>query len=164
MTVTKQSPNCAGYQYEIAGQTTTSQATSAEKVIENTGTYIVRVKALGGAFDSDGVYYVDSAYAGGNSGYQITLLARPSGFSINSDGVIKWDNVQNAYGYEYQISFDGGEFEDIVSTVYSALDPIADFRQYYSITIRVRAKGDAAGQVITSSWSEWTWTNSGYAG
>ena len=164
VTVTKQSPNCAGYQYEIAGQTTTSQATSAEKVIENTGTYIVRVKALGGAFDSDGVYYVDSAYAGGNSGYQITLLARPSGFSINSDGVIKWDNVQNAYGYEYQISFDGGEFEDIVSTVYSALDPIADFRQYYSITIRVRAKGDAAGQVITSSWSEWTWTNSGYAG
>ena len=160
VTVTKQSPNCAGYQYEIAGQTTTSQATSAEKVIENTGTYTVRVKALGGAFDSDGVYYVDSAYAGGNSGYQITLLARPGGFSINSDGVIKWNNVQNAYGYEYQISFDGGAFEDITSTGYNTLDPIANYRQYHTITIKVRAKGNATGTVITSDWVEWTWTNS----
>lgn len=132
--------------------------------MENTGTYTIRVKALGGTFDGDGIYYIDSAYAGGNSQYRITLLASPGGFSINSDGVIQWNNIQSAYGYEYQISFDGGEFEDIVSTAYSALDPIADFRQYYSITIRVRAKGDAAGQVITSSWSEWTWTNSGYAG
>ena len=160
VTVTKQSPNCAGYQYEIAGQTTTSQATSAEKVIENTGTYMIRVKALGGAFDSNGVYYVDSAYAGGNSGYQITLLARPGGFSINSDGVIKWNNVQNAYGYEYQISFDGGEFGDIISTGYNTLDPIANYRQYHTITIKVRAKGNATGTVITSDWVEWTWTNS----
>lgn len=160
VTVTKQSPNCAGYQYEIAGQTTTSQATNAEKVIENTGTYTVRVKALGGAFDSYGVYYVDSAYAGGNSGYQITLLARPDGFSINSDGVIKWNNVQNAYGYEYQISFDGGEFSDITSTGYNTLDPIANYRQYRMITIKVRAKGNATGTVITSDWVEWTWTNS----
>lgn len=160
VTVTEQSPNCAGYQYEIAGQTTTSQATSAEKVIENTGTYTIRVKALGGSFDSDGVYYVDSAYAGGNSGYQITLLARPSGFSINSDGVIKWNNVQNAYGYEYQISFDGGELSDITSIGYNTLDPIANYRQYHTITIRVRAKGDATGTVITSEWAEWTWTNS----
>ena len=160
VTVTKQSPNCAGYQYEIAGQTTTSQATSAEKVIENTGTYTVRVKALGGAFDSNGVYYVDSAYAGGNSGYQITLLARPGGFSINSDGVIKWNGVQNAYGYEYQISFDGGALEDITSTGYNTLDPIANYRQYHTITIKVRAKGNATGTVITSDWVEWTWTNS----
>lgn len=160
VTVTKQSPNCAGYQYEIAGQTITSQTTSAEKVMENTGTYSIRVKALGGAFDGDGVYYVDSAYAGGNSGYQLTLLARPGGFSINSDGVIKWDNVRNAYGYEYQIAFDGGAFDNITSTGYNTLDPIANYRQYHTITIRVRAKGDASGTVITSDWIEWTWTNS----
>ena len=160
VTVTEQSPNCAGYQYEIAGQTTTSQATSAEKVIENTGTYMIRVKALGGSFDENDVYYVDSAYAGGNSEYQITLLARPGDFSINSDGVIKWNNVQNAYGYEYQISFDGGAFNDITSTGYNTLDPIANYRQYHTITIRVRAKGNATGTVITSEWAEWTWTNS----
>lgn len=160
VTVTKQSPNCAGYQYEIAGQTTTSQAISAEKVIENSGTYTIRVKALGGSFDSDGVYYVDSAYAGGNSGYQITLLARPGAFSINSDGVIKWSNVQSAYGYEYQISFDNGAFNNVTSTGYNTLDPILNYRQYNTITIRVRAKGNATGTVITSDWVEWTWTNS----
>lgn len=160
VTVTKQSPNCAGYQYEVAGQTITSAETSVEKLMENTGTYTIRVKALGGSFDSDGVYYVDSDYAGGNSGYQITLLARPGGFSINSDGVIKWNNVQNAYGYEYQISFDGGAFSEITSTGYNTLDPIPNYRQYHTITIKVRAKGNATGTVITSDWVEWTWTNS----
>ena len=162
--ISKESPNNNGYQYEIAGQIITSKATNAEKVIENTGTFTIRVKALGGSFDENGVYYVDSAYTGGNSGYQITLLATPGGFSINSDGVIKWTNVQSNYGYEYQISFDGSEFEDIKNIGYNMLDPIANYRQYRTITIRVRAKGDATGKVITSGWTEWTWTNSSYVG
>ena len=160
MTISKESLNNNGYQYEIAGQTITSKTSSAEKVIENTGTYTIRVKALGGAFDSDGVYYTDSDYTGGNSGYQITLLAQPGDFSINSDGVIKWDIVQNAYGYEYQISFDGEAFGDVTQSAYSSLDPLANYNQYQTITIRVRAKGNATGTVVTSEWAEWTWTNS----
>lgn len=160
VTISKESLNNNGYQYEIAGQTITSKTSSAEKVIENTGTYTIRVKALGGAFDSDGVYYTDSDYTGGNSGYQITLLAQPGDFSINSDGVIKWDIVQNAYGYEYQISFDGEAFGDVTQSAYSSLDPLANYNQYQTITIRVRAKGNATGTVVTSEWAEWTWTNS----
>lgn len=160
VSITKQSPNCMSYQYEIAGETIVSSNNRAEKVMENTGTYSIRVKALGGSFDNAGVYYVDSDYAGGNSEYQLTLLARPGGFSINSDGVIKWGNVRNSFGYEYQLSFNGGSFSGISSTSYSSLDPIPDFRQYSTITIRIRARGDSTGTVITSDWMEWTWTNS----
>ncbi len=161
VSVSKESPNCSGYQYEIAGQTITSSQTTAEKVIENTGSYMVRVKALGGTLDENNVYYIDSVYAGGNSGYTITLLASPGGFSINSDGVIKWGIVQGALGYEYQISYDGAPYQEITFSEPSALDPISNYMDYGSISIKVRARGNKTGTVITSTWSEWTWTNSG---
>ncbi len=160
VTITTPSANCKNYQYEVAGQSNVSSALSFEKTMQSAGTYSIKVKALGGSFDDDGVYYVDSLYAGGNDEYKITLLAQPGNFSINSDGVIKWKDVQNHLGYEYQISYDGGEFGETASIGYSALDPISDYRQYKTITIRVRAKGNDSN-VISSGWSEWTWTNIG---
>lgn len=160
VTVKTPSDNCSGYQYEIAGQSETSTELTYSKVIQSPGKYSVRVKAIGGSFDSGDVYYIDSQYAGGSSIDVITLLAPPStsSFSINSDGAVKWDSISGAYGYEYQISYNGGAFEEIKSTAYNVLN-IENYRKNQSITIKIRAKGDG-NKTVASEWVEWTWTNS----
>ena len=161
VSVTSPVDNCVNYQYEIAGETITSSSLSYTKTILNTGKYTVRAKALGGEIDENGVYYMDSMYADCAKGSDITLLGAPAAnsFRINSDGVIQWGMVSSSSGYDYQISFNGGTFEDIVHTQYNSLSSIDGYKQYQSITIRVRASGNASGSVISSAWTLWTWTN-----
>ena len=159
--ITTQSANCSGYSYDIAGTVSASTELSMSKTIESAGqTYYVRVKALGGKFDVQEVYYIDSQYAGGNSGYSVTLLAPPtlSSFSINSDGATKWATITGALGYDYQISYDGGEYGSISHTGTASLNPIANYSQYTTIKIRVSACGNGTN-VISSEWIEYTWTN-----
>lgn len=158
--ITTPSTNCSLYQYEIAGQTLNSEELSFSKSIQSPGKYPVRVKALGGSFDADNVYYIDSLYAGGSATDVITLLAPPSesSFSITSDGAIKWDPISGAFGYEYQVSFNGGDFEAVQSTGYNTFN-VTKYKQYRTISVKVRAKGDG-NKTIASEWTTWTWTNS----
>ena len=53
--------------------------------------------ALGGKFDANGVYYIDSPRAGGNDTAKITLFDAPnrSSISITKDGRITWTAVTN---------------------------------------------------------------------
>lgn len=160
VTVKIPSENCSGYQYEIAGQSLISKELTYSKVIQSPGKYSVRVKALGGAFDASGIYYIDSQYAGGAASDVITLLAAPteSSFVITSDGAIKWGAISGAFGYEYCVSYNGAEYGELKSTGYNTFD-IQNYKQYRSITVKVRAKGDG-NKTVTSEWVEWTWTNS----
>lgn len=158
--ITVPSANCTKYQYEIAGESRVSDKLIESKQMESTGLYSIRVKALGGTFDSEDVYYIDSQYAGGGTGYSMTLLAPPTqaSFSLNSDGAFKWATITGAFGYDYQISFDGGEFSEMAHIGQAALNPIAGFKNYKTIAIRVRATGNGSN-VVTSAWVEYTWTN-----
>ncbi len=159
VTITTESANCSGYLYEIAGESISSKNLIESKAIESTGTYFIRVKALGGTFDSEDVYYIDSQYAGGR-GYSMILLAAPTvaSFSLNSDGAVKWATITNAAGYDYEISFDGGEFSTMTHSGTASLDPIANFKNYKTISIRVRATGNGT-KIISSAWVTYTWTN-----
>ncbi len=163
ITVTIKTPtaNCSGYQYEIAGQSVTSKELSYSKVIQNPGKYTIRVKALGGSFDSNDIYYIDSQYAGGSATDAITLLAPPStsSFSITSDGAIKWNASSGSFGYEYLISFDGGDFGNVSTTGFNTLSVGSDYKKYRTITVKIRAKGNGL-ETISSAWIEWTWSNS----
>ncbi len=158
--ITKGSDNNNGYLYEIAGASIDSNDLMVSKEIESAGTYMVRVKALGGKIDSNEVYYVDSQYAGGNSGYTITLLAPPTNntFSLNSDGAVRWATITGSAGYDYQISYDGGEFTSVEHSGTASLEPIANYKNYGTIRIRVRACGNG-DTIITSDWVEYLWTN-----
>lgn len=160
VTVTKESENANGYLYEIAGESIDSTNTTVHKAIESTGSYVIRVKAKGGLFDADEVYYIDSQFAGGGTGYTLTLLAPPTAasFSLNSDGAVKWATITGASGYDYQISFDGAEYGEVMHTGTASLDPIANFKNYKTIKIRVRSSGNGVNSV-SSEWVEFLWTN-----
>lgn len=160
VTIKTQSENCSGYQYEIAGQSLTSTELTYSKAIQSPGKYSVRVKALGGAFDSNDIYYIDSQYAGGASSDVITLLSAPSesSFSITSDGAVKWSAVSGSFGYEYYVSYNGGDFGEVQTTGYNTFN-VGNYKQYRSVTVKIRAKGDG-NKTVSSEWIEWTWTNS----
>lgn len=148
---------CTNYLYDIGGASSTVSATEFGKTVQATGKFTIRVKALGGDFDSAGVYYCDSNYAGGSSSDNIVLLSAPSmsDLTLSDAGVLRWKTVADALGYEYQIAYDGGAFGEIVkvSNAPVVLDPTA-YRQ--SITVRIRSCGGNGGRVVTSQWIEKT--------
>lgn len=156
-TIEKQSPHAEKYQFEIAGKTIVSGKLTESQVIESPGTYTIKAKAVGGVFDDEKTYYIDSQYTAEN---QIIILAPPtaSSFSINADGIIKWSNVSATIGYDYQISFDNGEFSEITHIGYSSLR-IENFKSYKSIKIKVRASSNGDPGRVNSEWIEWSWTN-----
>lgn len=161
VTIKTSSPNAKNYQYEIAGESITSSQLTYSKVIKSVGKYSIRVKALGGVFDAGGIYYIDSAYAGGTAADVIVLLGAPSSssFSLNTDGVFRWGAISGAFGYDYQISYDDADYGAESHTAYNALDPIKDYTSHRTIKIRVRARGGNNGKTVTSEWIEFTWTN-----
>ncbi|MGN0796282.1 MAG: hypothetical protein ACI4MT_04955 [Christensenellales bacterium] len=159
--ITTPSENAKSYQYEIAGESATSSDLTYSKTIESTGTYYIKVKAVGGNFDSSDNYYIDSQYVGGNDAYKIVLLAPPtfSTFSINSDGVIKWGTVSGANGYDYYLACGDEDYPASYSHVAAAaLNPISDYSSYQTIKIKVRAYGGNVN-TVSSSWIEYIWTN-----
>lgn len=158
--ITTPSAYANGYVYEIAGFTEWSTENAFCKTIESPGEYLIRVKAKGGLFDDENNFYIDSVYVGGNDGYKIVLLAPPSisSFSINADGAIKWAAINGARGYTYQIAFDNGEFSEFRHSATASLDPIADFRNYRTIRIKVSVNGDG-NNIISSMPIEWRWNN-----
>lgn len=155
------SAHCSGYQYEIGSVSSESTQTTYSQFVQNASSYSIRVKALGGSFDAEGTYYIDSLYVGGSASDIITILAAPaeSSFKMTGSGIISWGSIGSALGYYYQISFNGGEYSDVTQTGESRYIVGNSYNQYSKISIKVCARGDG-DKIITSSWTEWTWTNS----
>ena len=121
----------------------------------NKGAHTVAVVALGGRFDGNGVYYIDSPRAGGNDTTKITLLDAPnqSSIAISKEGRITWSAVaNNNNGYELIITYGDGTEQKTVKTQ-GAQYTDANYANIVSIQIR------ALGNGVTSVSSEWvTWT------
>lgn len=154
-----QSKNCKGYEIEIGGVSSgVIEQLSYSKAIVSPGTYSIRARAVGENFDLNDVYYINSDFVGDNATDKIVLLSAPSGFSINTDGVISWKNVDGNLGYDYQIKFDDNAISELKHTGNSYLNPIEDFRIYYKITVSVLTKGDG-DKIISSQKVEYVWAN-----
>ena len=89
------------------------------------GAYTAKVRALG-----DGTYFESSAF-GESFG---NVLRTPTGLTIDGEGVLSWEAVDNASGYI--VSVNGEEFP-VAATTYSFTG--AKDKNYL---IKVRAKGD----------------------
>lgn len=159
ITVTLKSavPNATAYSYTIAGVTMISTETTCSHCPGSVGEYQMRVYAIGGAFDSDGVYYIDSQSQGGNSRYRITLLAspNPSEMKLTRDGVVSWSAIRDANKYHITIQKDGVK---IVDTDTSAPRyEIEDFALDHTYYVEVYAwSNDSTVINSETSYKEWT--------
>lgn len=156
VTVTKPTPGAKGYSYTVGGATSTSAEETFQYQPSTTGTITVRVYALGGSFDENGVYCLDSQSQGGSAKYSITLLSSPDATSIKltEDGFISWTAVSGAIGYDVTVSVDGVEtvFENQKQT--SVIVNVVGASQ---VTVTVTAKGNGS-QSVSSKTSEATFT------
>ncbi|MBQ3235659.1 MAG: hypothetical protein IJA97_05830 [Clostridia bacterium] len=161
-TITKESEHNNGYSYTIAGVEQTVKASTCNHNPGAVGKHFARVYALGGAFDDEGIYYLDSQSAGGNNtSYYITLLAVPNESSFTwREGIITWATITDAVQYEVEFSINGGEFTSPVVAVQPQINAknaqtIVDWKTanegvaITNIIIRVRAIGN--GNKIISS-------------
>ena len=149
--------NALGYQYEVKGTDEYSAETVYNKTLLEDGVCNVRVKAVGGAIDAGGVYYLDSAYSASTS---VNFLAavNANGFEIDGDGRISWNTVSDAQGYDYCIQYDNGAWTEATHIDVNHVD-VTDFSSYGLIRIRVRASADGLNGYVDSVWTEWTWNN-----
>ena len=154
VTITQESPYATGYSYSIGGAVSTSKETTFTKNLSTTGEHKVKVYALGGGFDENGIYYVDSTETGGGSDskYKVVLLGDPnaSGMNFSQDNIFSWDAVNNAaYGYKVEMSIDGGEYQVIEEkTSKTTIDVSELIVGASTVKFRVQALGNANSNVI----------------
>ena len=158
MKITQESPYARGYYYSVGGAAGTAAGTEYRYNANGAGSFAIVVYALGGGFDEDGVYYLDSQSRGGNAAYTIYLLPAPnqSSININADGYITWANVSNANSYELVLTINGEEKEAItVTTASFDINTIISYREVTSLIVSVRAKGNS--NCVTSAQSSREW-------
>ncbi len=160
VTVTKPSPYATAYTYTV-GSTHTG-ATQAETTFSicpgSTGEYEIRVFAVGGGFDEEGNYYIDSQSIGGNARYKITLLAspNPSDMTLSRDGLLTWSAIKNANGYEVTVLKDGSPVVDAQKCSGTTLEiPTYEFDHTYTVEVRALGNGTT---IISSELAEREWT------
>jgi len=156
VTITEQPAYARGYSYTIGKTTHESLATSYSLVPSSVGKIEARVYALGGNFDEEGVYYLDSQNAGVKS---VTLLATPDAgsFGLSEDGVVSWATISGTLGYELTITINGGE-PQVIENVTKPSYTLSNYREIATLTVQVAAKGNGTS-IISSTYSEYTWTN-----
>lgn len=154
--------NNNGFEY-VVGTTATSKESSYTKAVSNAGIYNIKVRALGGVIDENGIYYIASQYSAEQT---LKILGSPSAstFSIDSYGFISWAAISGANGYDVEVTLvgkDGAVTTESVKVNGNSymLSAGANYKNYSRIIIRVSARGDAKNNIVGSGWSEWTWTN-----
>ena len=170
-TVTQESPYAKGYRYMFNNITKEQLGENKSSYSYNpnaTGVYAVYVGAIGGVFDENGIYYVDSQLQGGDS-YKMTLLAAPnqSSITLNKDGYISFAAVANTDKYEITVTLnDGVTYTTTVVTngfdLNGAIDDgcfagIDFYRDVTSVKVTIRAKAVLANKVTSEAvTAEWT--------
>lgn len=158
------------YQFEVGTSLISDDGTCVEVTINSPGTYAVKAKAVGGIFGvvdsvsvtSDGVSPADTVFhttSESSNTSTIYLLGVPTRGNLTANagnGYISWGLVSNSLGYEYYIVADGVAIRGSADSPESASGSsavIEQYKQYNSITIYVRAKGNGTTH-ISSAWSD----------
>lgn len=150
--ISKESSYASGYSYTIGDITKTSSEKTYSYCPNNVGKYDIIVYALGGSFDENGVYYIDSQSQGGNGKRMITLLSspNPSSWKLTADGLLSWPGIDQAVKYEITIIANGGE-EVVKQTTKTSIE-IENYSMQNSYTVKIRVIGN--GTTIISSLEE----------
>lgn len=156
VTITRETPYANGYHYTIGGTVQSGAFTTATKEEKNPGVHSVKVYALGGCFDEEGVYYLKSPDQGGNadSKYNITLLAAPTEEDMTyykTSRTFEFGGVNNAnYGYTVKISVNNGEWITI-STGTSKTIAIGEYINDSTTVVKLSVQANGNGSNIIAS-------------
>ena len=165
VTVKSAVPFASGYVYEVGESSSTPKKDLEYKVTPSApGVLSVSVIAVGGQFDDNGIYRLNSDKSSKTSANpsSITLLSKPSNDSIYKDtaGNLEWGFINGCQGYDLLITYKDNENKEhtVEITIYSQMDNTLDYDVLEAkgvaypkrITkVQVGARGD--GQLLISS-------------
>lgn len=159
-TVTTVSPYARGYRFSVAGRTEdVTDGLTYAYTPNASGTFMARAYALGGNFDEQGVYYVDSQ---ASTEQRLTLLGTIGSDSIKiQDRQLRWGAVSGAPKYQVTLTVNGTVLEpiEVIDANSIKLDKATigyDYSEINSIKVEVRAVGNGTtlitGAAQTKSW------------
>ncbi len=156
--ISKLSPYAKGYTYYIGGtkhEITTGETTYFEYNPNGVGKVAIGVYAMGGNFDENGVYYLDSQMQGNNPSYTINILAHPSDVRLNMSGQLTWTAIAGAIGYELEVSFDGGAaITQSINGNSFDLRQLEGYANAREIVVKVRALGNGTSSVSSQQYTK----------
>ncbi len=163
VTVTKESPFAKGYKYTVGGKTQPDSeniGTSYRLNPNGPGTFEVEVYAVGGTFDDQGYYTLNSQSKGIQ---KITLLSQLNADQIQlnqNDGNVTWTPVANVITYRVEIYRDGANTPaEVLENVTQPDIDVNDHLDACSILkVVITAVGNGSN-IITGLGTEKTWTN-----
>lgn len=130
--------------YELTIQNTIRRTSGTSMSLEDfpAGTYQVTVKAIGvnSYYDSEATQAV-----------VITKLADPSGVKATPEGIV-WNGVSQAQ--EYDLYLDGTHVATVANTIRYYMPTDLEAGEH---TFQVRAMGNDAANIISSSFTTYTW-------
>ena len=156
VTITDEPAYATGYAYRVGDVTETTAETTYSYCPNNVGKYEIMVYALGGSFDEEGNYYLDSQTQGGNGSRPITLLAtpNPNAWKLTADGILTWTAIDDAVKYEVIVTVNGVEQDPIETTKVSLT--IANYSISNTYIVKIRVLGDGI-TTVSSKQVERTW-------
>ena len=118
------------------------------------GKISIKVGMIGGVFDENGIYYIDSTIRSYSQDFVILQKPSASQVEITIDGRITWPVVPDRIRYEYQIAYDDSAFSlsQRISESFVEID-LKDVKE--TIKIRIRATGNNIN-IFGSDWTEKT--------
>ena len=149
VTITKESQYAKGYAYIIGGNTYGSTESTYSLNPNGIGEFTIKAYALGGNFDENGVYYLDSqTYGSANT--KVTILAYPNAdsFKLSEDGYLTWATINGCNdGYYLTISINGVEQAPVHVTTAAYL--INGLKKGDTVDVKLYAGGK--GKVVSSA-------------
>ncbi len=109
VTVTSPVPYAKGYVFDIGGR---SQTTAADVLVcsnntGSTGTFSVFVYALGGNFDENGFYYINSQAAGSKDVVTVLGAVNKNNIQVTVDNELVWTTAKGAVEYQVTVTING---------------------------------------------------------
>lgn len=156
VTVSEPVPYAKGYVFNIGGvsQTVTDGSLTASANTGSTGTFAVLVYALGGNFDEEGIYYINSQSAGSQSAVTILGAVSQNNITIDTYSQLSWTAVQRAVNYKVTVSINGDTRETTVNGNVTKLNlkTLFDGQTFENATIDVvlQALGNE-GNIVSSA-------------
>ncbi len=151
VTVTQSHANASGFVYTRNGVSTSSVNTAFSYTTDSATKYEMSVKAVGGTFDEEGMYWADSL---ASTNQTVTIFASPNvaNISINQDGEISGFAIKDVSSYKIIITYSNG-LEDNEQIVNKAIYQDENYQYIQTITIIALGNGTTS---ISSAPVTWT--------
>jgi hypothetical protein len=139
------------YAYFTSGTILKEKSSRVQIIPTSEGKIKISVGMLGGTFDANNTYYIDSTVVDYNRDLIILQKPNSSQIEMTTDGRISWPAVPDRVRYEYVITYDDIPFSEITTLISESFVQINLSQVKTTVKIKLRAVGNN-DNIFGSEW------------